>query len=437
MCDTMVALPNVTKDGSIIFAKNSDRQPNEPLVLTYIPRKKHEPNSRLQCTYIEIDQVEKTNELFLYKPTWMWGGEMGTNEFGLTIGNEAVFTKGKVNKTGLLGMDLLRLALERCKTSEEAIICITNLIERYGQGGNCGYEKPFTYHNSFLIVDYNSAWILETANFMWVAKEVKEFAAISNRLTIGDDFDLAHPDVINFAIERGWHKRHEPFHFAKSYSDFLYTSLSGSSDRRGCATEMLQAKKNNITTDTMIDILRSHVVQSDLPPIHHFSIKSVCMHAGFFYGDHATGSYVLSLKKDEPLIGHVTGSSTPCISLFKPFPLFENPLSFIWEENNEEALHFWLEREYLHRRLMNTPKSFLKKYDEDRKQIEYDINIAYMDGKYEEAWAIERQFVHNFNEQLTNYEMSPLYGNIYFKHYWNKQNKRLFEKHGNYFQASN
>ena len=30
MCDTMVALSNSTKDGSVIFAKNSDRQPNEP-----------------------------------------------------------------------------------------------------------------------------------------------------------------------------------------------------------------------------------------------------------------------------------------------------------------------------------------------------------------------------------------------------------------------
>ena len=31
MCDTMVALGNSTKDGVTLFAKNSDRQPNEPI----------------------------------------------------------------------------------------------------------------------------------------------------------------------------------------------------------------------------------------------------------------------------------------------------------------------------------------------------------------------------------------------------------------------
>lgn len=434
MCDTMIALPEATKDGSILFAKNSDRQPNEPLLLTYIPRKEHPLNSQLQCTYIEIDQVPLTYELFLYKPSWMWGGEMGTNEFGLTIGNEAVFTKGRVNKTGLLGMDLLRIALERCKTSVEAIGCITSLIEKHGQGGNCGYEKPFTYHNSFLIVDQNSAWILETANFMWVAKKVKKYAAISNHLIIGEEFDLAHPDVKKFAIERGWHKSGEPFHFAKSYSDFLYTSLSGAKKRRNCAKEMLRQQEGNITVKTMIDILQSHETPSGSPPIHQFSIDSVCMHAGFFYGDHATGSYILSMKPNEQPVGFVTGSSTPCISLFKPFPLFENPLSFIWEEEDKDALHFWLEREILYRQLMNAPKSFLQQYNEDRELVQDKIFEVLKDDCYKEAWEIEQQFVHKYKEQLTDSPMSPRYGNPYFKFYWKRHNKRLLQAHEQYFQ---
>src|SRR5690625_1991118 len=258
MCDTMVALPHVTKDHSLIFAKNSDRQPNEPLLLVHIPQKKHPANSKVTCTYIEVDQVTETNALFLYKPSWMWGGEMGTNEHGLTIGNEAVFTKSKVSDSGLLGMDLIRLALERCATSEEAIVCITDLIDRYRQGGNCGYEKPFTYHNAFLIADYQSAWKLETAHFMWVAKKIDDYAAISNRLSIGSDYDLAHPDVVSYATERGWHKKGEPFHFANSYSDRLFTTFSGSKQRQQCANDMLQQRAGQITIETMMDILASH-----------------------------------------------------------------------------------------------------------------------------------------------------------------------------------
>jgi len=39
MCDTMVALGNSTVDGQVYFAKNSDRQPNEPHILIQIPRR--------------------------------------------------------------------------------------------------------------------------------------------------------------------------------------------------------------------------------------------------------------------------------------------------------------------------------------------------------------------------------------------------------------
>src|SRR5690554_5343005 len=179
MCDTMVALGDATKDGSVIFAKNSDRQPNEPHLILRIPRNRYPKGKKLKCTYIEIDQVEETYEVLLLKPSWIWGAEMGSNEFGLTIGNEAVFTKENYGEPALLGMDMLRIALERCKSSEDALNLIIHLLETYGQGGNCGYQKRFTYHNSFLIADRNSAWVLETAGQYWVAEKVKSIRSIS------------------------------------------------------------------------------------------------------------------------------------------------------------------------------------------------------------------------------------------------------------------
>ena len=105
-------------------------------------------------------------------------------------------------RESLIGMDMLRIALERCKTSREAVETLVQLLNKYGQGGNCGHEKPFTYHNSFLIADRSSAWVLETAGIYWAALQVKDIYSISNRLSIGSQFDLAHPQLVSHAIER-------------------------------------------------------------------------------------------------------------------------------------------------------------------------------------------------------------------------------------------
>jgi secernin len=115
MCDTFVALGNSTSDGSVIFAKNSDREPNEAHDLILFPHTFHQRiGSKTRCTYIEIPQVEETYATLLAKPFWIWGAEMGANERGVAIGNEAVFTKIPADKNpGLIGMDFLRLAWAR------------------------------------------------------------------------------------------------------------------------------------------------------------------------------------------------------------------------------------------------------------------------------------------------------------------------------------
>jgi dipeptidase len=93
MCDTLIACAEVTKNNTAIFAKNSDRPPNEAQYLTWLPAQSHSEGEKVQCTYLEIPQVKETIAVLLSKPFWMWGGELGVNEYGLAIGNEAIFSK--------------------------------------------------------------------------------------------------------------------------------------------------------------------------------------------------------------------------------------------------------------------------------------------------------------------------------------------------------
>jgi dipeptidase len=108
MCDTIVALGSATEEGFTLFGKNSDREPDEAQNILIFPRKKYKPNDTVQCAYLTIPQVSETARVLLCQPFWMFGAEMGANEHGVVIGNEAIFTREKPNKIGLTGMDLIR-----------------------------------------------------------------------------------------------------------------------------------------------------------------------------------------------------------------------------------------------------------------------------------------------------------------------------------------
>jgi len=183
MCDTFVALPDATLNGDLIFGKNSDRPNGEIQDVVSFPAKIHTTGDSLQCTYLQIPQAPQTNAVILSKPRWMWGAEMGANEFGVVIGNEAVWTTEPYAETGLLGMDLVRLGLERGTSAYDALQVIVDLMRAHGQGGMCAEHFAMNYHNSYLIADETGAWVLETAGRYWVAEKVTcGTRSISNNL---------------------------------------------------------------------------------------------------------------------------------------------------------------------------------------------------------------------------------------------------------------
>ncbi|GBL80173.1 Secernin-3 [Araneus ventricosus] len=214
-CDTFAVLPPGTHGDCVVFGKNSDRPSDEVQEVVYVPATDHPQSSKVKCTYIEVNQVPHTYAVVLSKPSWMWGAEMGANEHGLCIGNEAVWTvlndeRDSIEK--LLGMDLLRLGLERSKTAEEAVHTITSLLAEYGMGGNCSDTLPnFTYHNSFLIADPSEVWILECAGTLWAAERIKEGVRnISNELSIRTNINLKSDDLEKVATEKGlWNPKKE------------------------------------------------------------------------------------------------------------------------------------------------------------------------------------------------------------------------------------
>ncbi len=320
MCDTLVATGAITADGVTLFGKNSDREPNEAHHLVRFPAAEHAPGSTVACTYIETPQAPHTYAVLLAKPFWIWGAEMGTNEHGVTIGNEAVFTKVPYGKEpGLIGMDFLRLALERAATAREAVDVITALLAVHGQSGSCSVQGELFYHNSFLIADPHNAWVLETAGPHWAAKRVEGVYTISNGLTITDAWDLASPDLVSHAIEEGWCEGPDDFSFAHCYTDPDNTTLSDCHLRRARTTGLLTAQKGAITVGTMMMVLRDHggVEEGAWSLDPALAVGQVCMHAVSDHLSQTTGSMVSHLRSDYPT-HFVTATAAPCTSLFKP-----------------------------------------------------------------------------------------------------------------------
>lgn len=196
MCDCLVALPSATGQPFTLFAKNSDRPPDEQQVIEWNPPRRDQ--SAVRATHIDVAPLGgDTIGCLIARPQWCWGAEHGINEAGVAIGNEAIYTTldPRDAPPALIGMDLVRLGLERGESARHAVDVITDLLQQYAQGGTGhdpdGATGPKPYWSSLLVADPGDAWVIETSGSAWEAEQVRDTRAISNRTTIVS-FDAEH-----------------------------------------------------------------------------------------------------------------------------------------------------------------------------------------------------------------------------------------------------
>ncbi|HYD50637.1 MAG TPA: hypothetical protein VEB21_19935 [Terriglobales bacterium] len=320
-CDSLVALGSCTADDNILFAKNSDRPAFECQPLQLIEPAIHPTDAHVRCTYIEIPQAHETYRVLGSRPYWCWGFEHGLNQHGVAIGNHTVFTRDPLPGIGLIGMDLVRLGLERGESAHAALDVITTLLEHHGQGGSGYSDKEWPYHNSFLIADRAQAFILETSDRHWAWREVHDAASLSNHLSIGADWDELSSGAIAHALAQGWWSEADGrFDFAAAYRDreMAPAVISGGRHRRTC--EFLSSDRGRLSAAGMRHVLRDHYgspwPRPDGDPADE-QYFSVCMHADPV--GTTTASMIATLPADiaQPLIVWASLGS-PCVGAFLP-----------------------------------------------------------------------------------------------------------------------
>ena len=319
-CDTFVLPAETTLSGSIVMAKNSDRPLGEAQALTWTAGTKHARGETVRCTYISAPQAGETYGVLGSKPYWMWGYEMGVNEKGVMIGNEAQGSRAAEtgDENALLGMDLLRLGLERGATARGAMEVITALLEEYGQNANASRLYDKRYENSFFIADRQEIWLLETAGRMWAAKRIEEPYAISNCYTIAKP-DECSEALEKYARDKGWLAADERFNFAKAYTAPA-ARQTGAVPRMRRLRALLEAEDEPLDAVTIKAILRDHFEGTLIEPRFGASFgtfPSICMHAMTRDGSQTAASMICRWTEN---VGPVMryAYSLPCTSVYIP-----------------------------------------------------------------------------------------------------------------------
>ena len=323
MCDTQVLIG----PDAVWFAKNSDREPSEPQPVVRIGPVIDDAVASVRATYIDVPQAPRRHGVILSKPVWCWGAEMGVNDQGVAIGNEAIFSRRATLEPALLGMDLVRFGLERGGSAAEALAVMVKLLEQHGQGGPAGFhDKRFCYDSSFLVADAREAYVLETAGREWKWERVESRYAISNQLTLDG--------------------------FAQAHDTRLMPLFARAAERRALSLQCL-AQAAAPSFARMAAHLRAHRAGNEDPA--RGSNADVCMHAaGFIRRHQTTGSMVARLSPAGPT-ALFTGTSAPCLSIFRPVG-FEGDFAVVTDPGKQVESLLWRRHEILHRRALADPE---------------------------------------------------------------------------------
>ena len=323
-CDTMVALGNSTIIGQTIFAKNSDRPADECQPLVLREREEHVPGAQTACQFVTIPQVATTYRHIGSRPYWCWGYEHGFNEYQVAIGNEALHAKlPEASEAKLVGMEILRLGLERSRSAAEAVEVMTDLISTYGQGKFANAAGVSTYDNGYIVADPREAYVIETAGHDWAVKRVERALGISNVYSVETDWQRLSPTAEANATAQGWWQPTAArFNFADAFTAASRAEGSGAMRRaRSCA--VLNLRAGTIDVRTMMAILSDHA--DGLSPQEDWqttvrSSTGICRHPeADGSGGCSAASLVAELCADDTRLPiYWCSLYSPCLSLFLP-----------------------------------------------------------------------------------------------------------------------
>jgi dipeptidase len=228
-CFAVIAGRGASADGSVLVGHNEENYGERVLNFRRIPRRKFDSGATVRLRRGgELPQVPETWALFWSENPGLEFSDAYMNEWGVAVVSDncptreddcdTLVARGEIRDGGI-GYMLRRLVALRARSAREGVQLAGSLVERFGyiQSGR-----------TYVIADSREAWLMAVvAGRRWVAQRVPDDSVVilPNVHVIGevnlDDADnfLASPDLVPYAVTRGWYhpQTDGPFNFRLVY----------------------------------------------------------------------------------------------------------------------------------------------------------------------------------------------------------------------------
>ena len=223
-CSAIIVGKKASATGEVLFGHNEDDAGYNVMMQHLVPRATHERGKLLEfeAGCAKIPQVEQTWAYLWSETRASWKASFSDtfiNEWGVAVATDNCSPSREDRPeitNGGIGYGLGHLIAQRARTAREGVEIAAALIDKYGYTAS---------GRAYQIVDKNEGWVLQVVQGKhYVAKRVPddEVMFIPNWYTI-HQVDLsdkanyiASPDIITYAIDRGWYTPKRPGDYSDS-----------------------------------------------------------------------------------------------------------------------------------------------------------------------------------------------------------------------------
>ena len=338
-CFTILVGKQASADGSVLMAHNEDDD-GEQMVNVYITQPEEGIARYLWC---ELPK-QKNSDAFL-------------NEHGVAVASNYCPSKEtRKDYTDGGTVYLVRQTVaQRAHTAREGVAVAAEVVERLGYNDT---------GRTYLIADATEAWMMSIVRGRhWVAMRVPDDKVmiipnnyVIDKVNLADEYNfMGSPDLITYAIERGWYDpaTDGEFSFKRAYGDPKRYVAENNTLRHLSVLENLTSKVYQLNPDTYPTVFtpsRALKVEDLIDALSNHRSDSETAHNGLVCANTTVCSAVFQLRRTTPklpaeianvmwlCIGH------PCIEPYIPWyiGMTEAPQGFGRFSSYKEAMakHF-------------------------------------------------------------------------------------------------